>query len=57
MINRATGERAAIWQRGFYEHVIRDERDLARVRDSIENNPIEWANDPENPERVQRYRR
>ena len=34
---------AAVWQRGYYEHIIRDADDLHRVRRYIENNPIRWA--------------
>jgi hypothetical protein len=32
----------AIWQRRFYDHAIRDEADLARVREYIATNPIRW---------------
>ena len=38
------------WQRGYYEHVIRDEADLDRIRRYIENNPLAWALDEENPD-------
>lgn len=31
-----------IWQRGYYEHIIRDEHDLNRVRAYILANPIRW---------------
>ncbi|MGH3137603.1 MAG: transposase [Gaiellaceae bacterium] len=48
--SRNAGSR--IWQRGYYDHVIRDENDLARVRAYIATNPIRWAFDPENPQRV-----
>jgi putative transposase len=37
-----------VWQRGYYDHVIRDEEDLERAREYIEQNPIQWALDPEN---------
>jgi REP element-mobilizing transposase RayT len=37
-----------IWQRSYYEHVIRDERDYQKVYDYIESNPINWALDEEN---------
>jgi hypothetical protein len=37
-----------IWQRNYYEHVIRDEESLNRIREYILNNPAEWAYDPEN---------
>ena len=38
-----------VWQRNYYEHVIRDEYDLSRVRDYIVNNPAQWALDRDNP--------
>ena len=28
------------WQRGFYEHVIRNEKGLAKIREYIQNNPL-----------------
>jgi hypothetical protein len=40
-----------VWQRGFYEHVIRDEADLHRIRRTIEQNPRRRAEDEENPAR------
>ncbi len=42
-----------VWQRNYYEHVIRDESDLARVRRYIEENPLRWEFDQENPQRVE----
>jgi REP element-mobilizing transposase RayT len=33
------------WQRGFYDHIIRDDRDLDRVREYIRLNPAKWALD------------
>ena len=39
------------WQHRFYEHIIRDERDLQNTRDYIVNNPIKWFYDSENPDR------
>ncbi len=41
-----------VWQRNYYEHIIRDERDLNQIRDYIINNPIKWALDEYNPENV-----
>jgi putative transposase len=38
-----------VWQRNYYEHVIRDEADLIRVREYISVNPVRWAEDAENP--------
>jgi REP element-mobilizing transposase RayT len=40
-----------LWQRGYYDHVIRDEGDLERIREYIASNPARWARDPENPNR------
>lgn len=34
-----------VWQRGFYEHIIRDEDDLFNIRQYISNNPAEWEKD------------
>lgn len=34
-----------IWQRNYYEHIIRDENDYARIVDYIENNPHSWEDD------------
>ena len=33
------------WQRGFYEHVIRNDADLSRIRAYIQNNPLRWSLD------------
>jgi len=41
-----------VWQRNYYEHVIRDEDDLDRIRRYIEENPLRWAEDAENPSNV-----
>jgi REP element-mobilizing transposase RayT len=40
------------WQRNYYEHVIRHDDDLNRIRDYIINNPAHWAEDQENPARL-----
>lgn len=42
---------AAVWQRNYYEHVVRDEEDLNRIREYIATNALRWAQDPENPSR------
>jgi len=38
-----------VWQRNYHEHIIRDEHSLARIREYIVNNPLQWALDRENP--------
>ncbi|HOT36898.1 MAG TPA: transposase [Candidatus Latescibacteria bacterium] len=37
-----------LWQRSFHDHIIRDDDDLARVREYIALNPAQWADDEEN---------
>ncbi len=38
-----------LWQRNYYEHVVRDEDELNRIRDYILVNPMRWELDRENP--------
>jgi REP element-mobilizing transposase RayT len=35
----------ALWQRSFYEHIIRDDEEYRRVAEYIVNNPVNWAED------------
>jgi REP element-mobilizing transposase RayT len=37
------------WQKSFYDHIIRSERSLESIREYIQNNPLEWDLDRENP--------
>ena len=39
-----------IWQRSFYDHIIRDDEDMNRIREYIRDNPAKWTLDEENPE-------
>ena len=41
----------AVWQHGYYEHIIRDDDSLNRIREYIANNPLRWVLDRENPQR------
>ena len=36
------------WQKSFYDHVIRNNEDLHRVRTYIQNNPLNWELDEDN---------
>ncbi len=38
------------WQRGYYDHVIRNEIELSHIREYIQNNPLKWHLDIENKE-------
>jgi REP element-mobilizing transposase RayT len=50
LINREQGTSGrTVWQRSFYEHVIRDHEDLTRIREYISGNPARWDLDEENP--------
>jgi len=31
-----------VWQRNYYEHIIRHENKLNRIREYIVNNPLQW---------------
>jgi hypothetical protein len=46
-----------VWQRNYYEHIIRDEFSLSRIRQYIAENPAPWDADQENPQRPHRARR
>jgi len=37
-----------LWQRNYYEHVIRDEIDYQAIHDYIMTNPLNWEKDEEN---------
>jgi REP element-mobilizing transposase RayT len=39
---------AFAWQSGYYDHIIRSEESLRRIRDYVVNNPLKWALDKEN---------
>jgi hypothetical protein len=39
-----------VWQRSYYEHVLRDDASLNRIREYIFNNPLLWEIDKENPQ-------
>ncbi len=38
-----------VWQRNYYEHVIRNDKDLQNKTDYINANPLLWDEDEENP--------
>jgi putative transposase len=41
-----------VWQRNYYEHIIRNEESLTQIRQYILNNPGQWEFDRENPNAV-----
>lgn len=38
----------SVWQRNYYEHVIRNEKELNQISEYIVNNPLQWELDKEN---------
>ena len=36
---------AHIWQRGYYDHIIRNDEDLNNIKQYIQNNPQNWQTD------------
>jgi len=34
-----------VWQRNYYEHIIRNETELNKIREYIANNPLSWETD------------
>ena len=44
----------AVWQRGFYDHIIRNGDELGRIRTYIDNNPAMWHLDLDNPDHTRR---
>jgi REP element-mobilizing transposase RayT len=41
----------SLWQRGYYDRIIRNERELSAIRKYIAGNPISWELDRDNPAR------
>lgn len=48
---RANTDVYDVWQRNYYDHIIRDEPSLHRIRQYIVDNPAKWTMDDENPAR------
>jgi len=52
-VNRLLGRSGrSVWQRNYYEHIVRNENELAHIREYIANNHAQWALDRENPDCV-----
>ncbi|MBS9783796.1 transposase [Candidatus Gracilibacteria bacterium] len=42
------------WQKSFYDVIIRNEDQLLKTREYIENNPLKWELDKDNPENIEK---
>jgi REP element-mobilizing transposase RayT len=40
------------WQKSFYDRVIRDEKELYQIRKYIQENPLRWEIEKDNPENL-----
>ena len=38
-----------LWHRNYYEHIVRDDDEMNRIREYIIANPAQWDTDPDNP--------
>ena len=38
-----------LWQRNYYEHIVRNDESLRRIRRYVLDNPARWSFDRENP--------
>ena len=45
-------EIASVWQRNYWERIIRDNVELQKIRNYIASNPSKWAEDSDNLERL-----
>ena len=43
-----------LWQRNYYEHIIRNEKDLNKIRLYIKDNPFKWFEDDNNPKNIEK---
>ena len=41
-----------VWQRNYYDHVVRNDMELDEIREYILTNPGRWERDRENPDVV-----
>ncbi len=44
----------SVWQRSYHDHIIRNAQELQAIRAYIQNNPLNWQLDAENPNRLYR---
>jgi len=41
-----------LWQRNYYEHIIRNDDELNRIREYIINNLLKWETDRNHPDNI-----
>jgi hypothetical protein len=45
---------AVLWQKNYYEHIIRNDRELKNIRWYIVNNPLNWQLDRDNLQNIRK---
>ncbi len=49
-VNKLRGDIGlSVWQKSFYDHIVRNDHELTRVHEYIRNNPFQWKEDRDNP--------
>ena len=51
-ILKTTGSNQKVWQRGYWERIIRNERELQATRNYIQKNPSRWQEDRDNLDKL-----
>ena len=46
-----------LWQRNYYEHGIRSDKSLEKIREYIKENPLMWSEDEDNPANAAKTKR
>ncbi len=49
---KATGTDLKVWQRGYWERIVRNERELNAIRKYIQQNPVRWQEDRDNLDKL-----
>ena len=54
-VNAAQNSRGAVlWQKNYYEHIIRNDHELHNIRSYIVNNPLKWQLDRDNAQNIRK---
>lgn len=54
-VNAAQNQRGAVlWQRNYYDHIIRNDRERKNIQRYIANNPLHWQLDRDNRQNIRR---
>jgi len=44
-VSKIQNEKIQIWQRNYYEHIIRNEKEYEKILKYIDENPVKWKED------------